>query len=466
MITRLKLLQVKILIGEMMDCEYKIDNRCVKVEEICGIRADVDDTHCQHCVSSSDPKGINRVTVSLAIYKTREVDKQKSVLLINKYKDILITQKVVKQRSAELGCGHRGQEVGDVDCKCQGKNKVYTCTKHGLCAIRKMVPGTPKILLNDGPKIQRQLHYCIDCEDISDRKGHCFDTVKPDYYHTTDDLILNAIKLASNIAAFEKIKGVAGVPRSGLTAASAMASHLGVPLYYLDNDNKVLPLPNGARLLGTEHQHGKILIVDDSANSGQRMRTIRTVNGSNNYIFCAVYSTSKAKDVLDYVQVLIDLPHWFEWWFYGCSLLYYQKVATDFDGIICEDCPPELDDDGQLYTKWMMEVKPIRHFYPHGVPYVITARLEKYAELTRWWLERNQQVVGGVVHAPYKTKEERSKHSIAHFKAQKCKELGVEIFIESEPVQAMEIASLTDKPVICPKSRKVYNFEKGQYIFR
>lgn len=448
-----------------MDCEYKKENCCKRAEELCGMEVKVEDIHCQICISSADPQGINRATVSLAAQKVMQQDEAKGLAFIKKFVDVL---KVIpsEPQKVDFSCVNRGSEIGDVDCKCQGKNKVYTCAKHGFCSIRKMVPGIPKVILGDELTVQRPLKYCNDCDDITSQRGHSFDTVKPDYYHTIDDLILNSVKLASNIASYEQIKGVAGIPRSGLTVASAMAVHLGVPLYYIDHLDNLNPIPNGLRLSGVSPDNGKILLVDDSMNTGQRMREIRQRLGDRYYVYGAVYSTHKAKSYADYIQVLIDLPHWYEWWLYGCPLLYYQKVATDFDGIICEDCPPQYDDDGPLYTKWMMEVKPIRHFYPHGVPYAITARLEKYAKLTRWWLDRNKQVVGNVIHAPYKSKEERSRHSIAQFKAQKCKELGVEIFIESEPVQAMEIAALTDKPVICPKSRKVYNFEKGQYIFR
>jgi hypothetical protein len=57
--------------------------------------------------------------------------------------------------SDQLSCIHRGEVLGDLDCGCAGKPKVYACNIHGKCAIRKMKPGDFGVV------------YCNGCEDIS-----------------------------------------------------------------------------------------------------------------------------------------------------------------------------------------------------------------------------------------------------------------------------------------------------------
>ncbi len=433
-------------------------NYCKVVEEINGIKTEVLQEHCDHCANSTMPYSYNKVTVSLAISSAAKVDPEKASKILSQYGEY-----VRYDPSKDIQCRNRTQSIGKIDCRCQGNNEVYGCKVHELCAIRKLTPGIPTIKLKD-LEIKKDIKYCNSCDDLADQAS-AFTTVEPDYYHSYDDLVTNAKYLASNISKNEQIRGVVGIPRSGMLAASAMAVHLGVPLYYIDRNLNIIAVPYGARLEGSSYT-GRLLIVDDSANSGNKLSLLRNKLGDVDYIYSAVYSTERALKVLDYAQIHLELPHWFEWWLYGSPLLYYQKVATDFDGIICEDCPVEMDDDGAKYMQWLMTVKPLRHFYPHGIPYAITARLEKYRDITRWWVNQNRQIIAKIIHAPYKSKEERSLHNISEFKAKSCLSLGVEIFIESEPIQAMEIAAIAKIPVICPKMKKVLNHDKGKYVFK
>lgn len=62
---------------------------------------------------------------------------------------------VYKQQDEAYQCIHRGEVLGDLDCGCAGKPKVYACDIHGKCAIRKMKPGDFGVI------------YCNGCDDIS-----------------------------------------------------------------------------------------------------------------------------------------------------------------------------------------------------------------------------------------------------------------------------------------------------------
>jgi hypothetical protein len=55
--------------------------------------------------------------------------------------------------AADLPCVYRGAIVGDLNCGCAGKPKVYACEKHGKCALRKLKPGDFGVM------------YCLGCSD-------------------------------------------------------------------------------------------------------------------------------------------------------------------------------------------------------------------------------------------------------------------------------------------------------------
>ena len=55
--------------------------------------------------------------------------------------------------SDSLPCVYRGEVIGDLNCGCAGKPKVYACEKHGSCALRKLKPG------------KYDVTFCNGCED-------------------------------------------------------------------------------------------------------------------------------------------------------------------------------------------------------------------------------------------------------------------------------------------------------------
>lgn len=55
----------------------------------------------------------------------------------------------------EYECVYRGRVIGEMDCNCAGKPKIYDCEIHGKCAIRKLKPGVT------------DLKFCNACQDIS-----------------------------------------------------------------------------------------------------------------------------------------------------------------------------------------------------------------------------------------------------------------------------------------------------------
>jgi orotate phosphoribosyltransferase len=98
-------------------------------------------------------------------------------------------------------------------------------------------------------------------------------------YIKTEQLIRDAHKLAWMLP--DKIRGVAGVPRSGMIAASVIATARSVPLYSASRNHEPTKLENGFRILGrTEPYGGPLVVVEDSVNSGQNLETFGTMRRS------------------------------------------------------------------------------------------------------------------------------------------------------------------------------------------
>ena len=271
------------------------------------------------------------------------------------------------------------------------------------------------------------------------------------YYHY-HDLTQYARELISTIARDHQISGVAGVPRSGMLAASAAAIHLGVPLFEANMDG-VRGISHGRRLDNMK-QEGRIVVMEDSMNSGVRFSQLRKKLGDS-HIYAAVFSTPRSIPKADYVHVNLPLPHWFDWWLWGSQYLVNRNIGIDFDGILCHDCPSGCDDDGERYSQWIQSVEPLRHARPYGVGVVITGRLERYRSLTEDWLRRNRQQVKCVHFGQWATAKERN--HVADFKAKKVLELELSAYIESDIRQARRIAEITKRPVVCPAANCVFS---------
>lgn len=65
----------------------------------------------------------------------------------------------------DWSCQLRGEELGILDCGCQGKPKVWACPLHGACAIRKLKPGITGYVDKDGSKVASEIQFCNRCQD-------------------------------------------------------------------------------------------------------------------------------------------------------------------------------------------------------------------------------------------------------------------------------------------------------------
>lgn len=273
-----------------------------------------------------------------------------------------------------------------------------------------------------------------------------------------EDLTRDSLTLAGLIARrWPEVDGIAGVPRSGMIAASHIATNLGLPLYELSK-GALEKLGGGRRMKrAIRHEQTRIVAVEDSVNSGWSMTNAVGPQRDPRVIGTAtVYCTPTGFDKVDLYAVALPLPHWFTWHMFGSNLLSRCPTGFDFDGILGHDCTREQDDDGEMYLDFLRNVPP-RWLYRGGsISAIITARLGKYRGETEAWLARHRQEYGKLIMGPWQDLRERRKHCIGTWKAEMCREHGLGLFVESDPRQAEIIQKRAGIPVMCPPARRVF----------
>lgn len=281
-------------------------------------------------------------------------------------------------------------------------------------------------------------------------------------YVTIDQLAADSQILFERVSHLP-IHRVVGVPRSGMVPATILATLLGVPLFGIF-EGQFQPLQTGLRLRKRRGKNrGITLVVEDSCASGFSVSEVRQQLGQADGLeFAAVYVTPGAQHQVDYHAKQLPLPHWFEWNMWdNPELIRGFRLASDMDGVICQDCPRRDDDDGGRYLSWMRGVRPI--VYPRRYPLraIVTARLEKYRGETEAWLKSHRVKYGRLIMGPWATKRERERSDIAGWKAEQVQRLRTKVFVESCPHQARSISKHWGGPVICPPAKTTFVAGEG-----
>jgi len=264
------------------------------------------------------------------------------------------------------------------------------------------------------------------------------------------------------------VTAIAGVARSGMSVATMISMYLHLPLLTIrQNSGDIQATGNGWRLGEKKHvdpKTDKVLIIDDTVMTGNSLKAIAPLvqREFGNSMSGAVYVNPLAKVKPDIWAVNLAWPHLLEWNLFNSVLS--PNMATDFDGVLCHDCPPEQDDDGKKYIDFIENAKPLYISRKATIPLIVTARTEKYRPQTEAWLKKWGISFRKLVMHPAKTLAERNRDDIPAYKAKHFQAwakthraspppLG---FIESDDRQAKRIAKLTGLMVISPHAGKVY----------
>lgn len=256
----------------------------------------------------------------------------------------------------------------------------------------------------------------------------------------------------------QDIDAIVAVPRSGMMPAAFLSTTLHLPLFSLNKEGGFDLCNSHGRStrFNTEFKH--VLIVDDTVCQGGTMRSVDKMmkgKGINYTTACIYMSPLHDKNVGIYSKELPD-PHILEWNLFNCPLT--RATAFDIDGILCPDVPSHLDDDGEKYIKCLSEMPvryPVRRFPAAAF---VTARLEKYRDVTETWLKSKGILYKKLYMGPWKDQKERAVDgAVAEWKADVYRnESGIWLFVESNDCLAGNIARLSNKNVVCPQTERMY----------
>lgn len=255
---------------------------------------------------------------------------------------------------------------------------------------------------------------------------------------------------------------IVGIPRSGLLAANMLALHLNLPLTDVRGLIERRVFEGGVRSKVGEAKLNsldrlKALVLDDSVDTGWQIRQTKArieASGFNfDSVFGAIYANPYSAHNVDIHFEIVPQPRLFEW-----NLLHHnilERSCVDIDGVLCRDPTEEENDDGPNYREFVANVEPL--FVP-SVPigWLVTSRLEKYRQLTEHWLDRHGVIYGELVMMNLPSKAARiAAGRYSKFKSDIYAATDAQLFIESSPLQAREIAMVTRRAVFCMATRQM-----------
>lgn len=243
---------------------------------------------------------------------------------------------------------------------------------------------------------------------------------------------------------------VVAKPRSGMLVGTIIAIIHGKPLstpeliirgeYWISKQIEL-----------NEMQVKKVLLIDDSVASGRHISESKKILCSLNNVDVTTASlivTPEGKKFVDLYYKEIPSPYHFEW-----SLVHQRgnglgKIAMDMDGVLCEDCPANVDNDENKYIEWLIKAKPIL-IPTYEIDIIVSNRLECYRDLTEQWLARNNIHYGKLYLWKIKSKQERGTiENWTEHKIQVLLEEMPNVMYESDLDQAQRIWKATRIPVL------------------
>jgi uncharacterized HAD superfamily protein/adenine/guanine phosphoribosyltransferase-like PRPP-binding protein len=260
---------------------------------------------------------------------------------------------------------------------------------------------------------------------------------------------------------------VVGIPRSGLLAGTLIALALNVPIADVEGfaAGRILSAGRTRRrkLFDADPRNARrVLVVDDSADTGQSMREARerlvAAFPGTAFCFCVVYGVAQRCEGVDLVLKVVPQPRLFQW-----NIMHHNMLArccVDIDGVLCADPSEEQNDDGERYLEFLLDAPPV-HTPTRRIGWLVTSRLEKYRKETETWLARRDIDYGALVMLDLPSKEARQRTgSHAAFKAEVYgRTPDALLFIESERDQARDISRLAGKPVLSLGSQELFTPE-------
>lgn len=270
-------------------------------------------------------------------------------------------------------------------------------------------------------------------------------------YRSYEDLVNDTRALIKKLR--PPYRGVVSIPRSGNIAASIIALHFNIPFYTVDE----ISLSGGLKensLSGRQKglpRDGKLIIVDDSCNSGRRVNLSKEAINQLGFEceVAVLYAHQHVINIPDYYVHLINQPRSFEWNIFHHPWL--ERSGSDIDGVVCPDPPRGIDEvsNEAAYINHITTA-PVLHPMTWKVDAFVTSRLEKYRPQTEGWLKRNGFQYNKLIMSRYATAQERrAANNYGVHKGEEYKKHDWVLYIESALYQAEVIRKISGKSVFC-----------------
>ena len=288
--------------------------------------------------------------------------------------------------------------------------------------------------------------------------GRKYLRVLPEYsFVTTKQLVQDTLELGSHLD--PSIEAVVAIARSGLLPGSLLAMHLHLPLFAVSRVFGVVDPGGGWRITPHFQPYDReairhVLLIDDTSATCHEMAAepmfVEAAFPGALLTRAVIYCHPRCLGFVDACVALYGGLHFLEWNWEHAG--HGADCGYDFDGILCEDCTPENNDDGPRYLCHLEHARPA--FLPRRleVPLVVTGRHEKYRRESLEWLERHGVRVRELIMRNFPLAPGLGfNHQIAMFKAFHYAQSTCLLFAESDQEQAELINEATGRAVLCPR---------------
>jgi hypoxanthine phosphoribosyltransferase len=230
-----------------------------------------------------------------------------------------------------------------------------------------------------------------------------------------------------------------GIPRAGLLFANILASLYGRPLATPEGFVRGEVWYAGECIIPKYFK--KVLVIEDSLFTGKQLKLavekLKDFKPEMEVKTASLFKKTGHDVAVDYVLVQHDCWTIGEWNLLT-SLGFMGRLGVDLDGVLGEDCPTNVDDDGVQYCDWLSRAKPL--FIPQfKVEAVITSRLEKYRPETEAWLRRHGVRYKVLIMLDLPSIKERTFNIVVRHKANAIRHADLEWYWESNWKEAEQI---------------------------
>lgn len=269
--------------------------------------------------------------------------------------------------------------------------------------------------------------------------------VHPLHYVSMEKIVADTAKWCETLGS--DFDTVVALPRSGLVVGSTVACILGKSLSTPEEyvEGKQWASSSFARYNHNVNFYNRVLLVDDSIVTGKQMNKaveiLKSAHPDKEIIVSALYAAEGV--TIDRYYKTINKNHS---WLCEYNLMHgkFGNIGYDIDGVLCEDWDGKRD-----YEKFLCDAMPYK-IPVYDIDFVITARKEKYREVTEKWLNEHNVKYHKLFMSPNDCKDG------IKFKSNVLRETKPLVYVESNDYIARRLNLLSGCQTICIENNLLY----------